>query len=65
MKISRDIPISREEVLELRKSAIIKYGGMCNGIVIPEFTCDTCKLVTKCLLAYDLYNTNGDCLVDK
>lgn len=28
-------------------------------------TCDKCAAVTICSLAYDEYNTNGDCLYDK
>jgi hypothetical protein len=28
-------------------------------------TCDTCIDVTRCDLAYDMYNTDGDCLLEK
>lgn len=30
-----------------------------------DCTCDKCLCVTICRLAYDGYNTNGDCLYDK
>lgn len=30
-----------------------------------QCTCDTCIDVTRCSLAYDFYNTNGDCLLYK
>lgn len=29
---------------------------------ITEFTCDGCGCRETCEYAYDLYNTNGDCL---
>lgn len=30
-----------------------------------NFTCDDCGARFSCTLAYDLYNTNGDCLAEK
>jgi hypothetical protein len=29
------------------------------------FTCDGCDHAPRCQLAYDLYNTDGDCLASK
>lgn len=29
------------------------------------FTCDDCEGAPRCLLAFDFYNTNGDCLASK
>ena len=29
------------------------------------FTCNTCTAATTCAFAWDLYNTNGDCLAEK
>lgn len=31
----------------------------------PEYTCDDCQQVDKCEFAFDLYNTDGDCLAEK
>lgn len=30
-----------------------------------EFTCNKCPAADDCAFAWDLYNTNGDCLADK
>jgi len=30
-----------------------------------ENTCDYCISATMCALAYDFYNTDGDCLLEK
>lgn len=30
-----------------------------------KFTCDTCRFVSKCVFAFDLYNTDGACLAEK
>jgi hypothetical protein len=30
-----------------------------------EFTCDSCPHARCCKLAFDLYNTDGDCLAEK
>lgn len=30
-----------------------------------EFTCDACAYAPRCRLAFDFYNTNGDCLLEK
>lgn len=35
------------------------------GYPIAVFTCDGCAMVTRCTLAFDPYNTDGDCLLDK
>lgn len=31
----------------------------------PRLTCDSCSIRSSCDVAYDLYNTDGDCLMDK
>lgn len=30
-----------------------------------RITCDACRLVSRCVFAFDPYNTNGDCLLEK
>lgn len=30
-----------------------------------QFTCADCSLVKKCVFAYDPYNTDGDCIMEK
>jgi len=32
---------------------------------VPTFTCETCSINDVCLFAFDIYNTDGDCLLDK
>lgn len=34
-------------------------------IVIDAFTCDECDLARRCVFAFDHYNTDGDCLLEK
>lgn len=29
------------------------------------FTCDDCSFAPRCMLAFDAYNTDGDCLLSK
>ena len=39
-----------------------------DGMRVPakeEMTCTTCPSAKDCDLAWDLYNTDGDCLMDK
>ncbi len=33
--------------------------------VIEKFTCDDCEARFTCALAFDAYNTDGDCLAEK
>ncbi len=58
-------PRTQEQVLELKKQAQLEYGNMGGMISVPKFTCEECNLVAKCQLAFDLYNTDGDCLMEK
>lgn len=39
--------------------------AMSGGQPAPKFTCDHCTRAFRCQWAYDLYNTDGDCLDDK
>ena len=32
---------------------------------IEDFTCYHCRYYIKCPCLFDLYNTNGDCLMEK
>lgn len=50
------------ELLKQRSIATIHAGGYEGEL---NFTCDSCDLKHKCSLAYDFYNTNGDCLLGK
>jgi hypothetical protein len=39
-----------------------------NGVAVPakdEFICNNCPEVDTCEFAWDLYNTDGDCVADK
>lgn len=58
-----DKPRSEEEMARIRKEALafgetIKY-------MLDKFTCDDCTDRFICTLAFDLYNTDGECLLMK
>lgn len=52
---------------EIRTEAQLKerkeYFHSINGNV--SCRCDFCDCASECHLAYDLYNTDGDCLLEK
>jgi len=54
-------PLTHEEV----KQARLRNQAMNWGMAPTSYTCDSCHLVNKCRLAFDAYNTNGDCLLSK
>lgn len=35
------------------------------GLTREDFTCYNCPTMLNCEFAWDLYNTNGDCLAEK
>ena len=35
------------------------------GMPADKYTCDTCAVQRRCLFAWDAYNTDGDCLMEK
>jgi hypothetical protein len=55
---------SPEQLAEERKASIIDAKKTIN-LSIDKFTCDDCDRAPICTLAFDLYNTNGDCLYEK
>jgi hypothetical protein len=59
----RETPLTDEEVERLRKRAMADYSKM--GYGPGKFTCDDCVDKRICTLAFDLYNTDGDCLMMK
>lgn len=36
-----------------------------HGLKLTDMTCFNCTLWRQCNLAFDVYNTNGDCLLSK
>lgn len=55
---------SLAQLVEVRKASrhhlAVNYGHR-----VTEFTCDMCTSAPTCSLAFDGYNTNGDCLLEK
>lgn len=50
------------ELVSLRKAAAI---DLAKRRIPDKFTCDMCVDAARCSLAFDPYNTNGDCLASK
>lgn len=59
-------PITQEQ-LEERQSAALVYHQELTGrpMELHLFTCHDCPGRRFCVLAYDSYNTQGDCLLNK
>lgn len=52
-----------EQLKEARQKAVKDMEV--HGFHVPEeFTCDDCNIRGFCSLAYDIYNTGGDCLLE-
>lgn len=57
--------------IPLRPAELIKYREQQNkhndelGHHPEKYTCDECDRAPKCKLAFDSYNTEGDCLYSK
>lgn len=62
-ELTRSIPLSQTELADERERMVAIYAG--EGIEVDNFTCDECGLRFSCLLAFDAYNTDGDCLAEK
>ena len=63
-------PVTAEELAaERRRSLKLWRGGTACDWPTPaedvRFTCDECALAPRCALAFDHYNTDGDCLASK
>jgi hypothetical protein len=58
-------PIPPEALAKKRAESVdwMKQHGETNGEIV--FTCDTCRFAPCCELAFDGYNTDGDCLLSK
>lgn len=57
-------PSTEEELREERIASIAELAEA-GHIIDRGFTCDNCGMKAVCSLAFDGYNTNGDCLYDK
>lgn len=53
-----------EEVAEERRQSA-QHNLKAVGADITRYSCDDCSLPRVCALAFDSYNTDGDCLLDK
>lgn len=56
-------PALSEERLQVLRSVFVELYG--EDMKSKSFTCDDCGLRATCPLVFDLYNTEGDCLMDK
>jgi hypothetical protein len=61
--ITRKEAMTPEALADERERMVSIYAG--EGIDIAKFTCDDCGARFTCLLAFDAYNTDGDCLAEK
>jgi len=59
----RKVPLTEEQLRVQRKESI--ESAKEHGMEVAKFTCDGCNLATTCKLVFDLYNTDGDCLLEK
>lgn len=60
-------PRTEKQVKELRRKCVESYAEEYSDLSMT-FTCDNCPLAggrEYCPYIFDLYNTNGDCLVMK
>jgi len=60
---TRETPRTAEALVQLRTEAVADYAPHIG--TIDAFTCDDCPRALICELAFDAYNTDGDCLYDK
>jgi hypothetical protein len=58
---TRSVPLTEEGVANLRQEAVKTQ----NLRLDIKLTCDDCSRANVCTLAFDQYNTDGDCLYDK
>jgi len=56
-------PSTPRQLLDSRAASVLLNGQKAESI--GYFTCDNCTHAAKCVLAFDSYNTNGDCLASK
>jgi hypothetical protein len=61
--IDRGVMLTEEQLARNRASLVQAYAAQ--GYLVTEFTCDKCAARYRCTLAFDLYNTDGDCLAEK
>jgi len=59
------VPRTPEQLKEERNNSIANAFMGSLTRMTDRFTCDSCPRAPICTLAFDLYNTNGDCLYDK
>lgn len=55
------VPRTPEQLAEKRRASLATWFGGRE----QSFTCDGCGRAPVCVLAFDLYNTDGDCLDEK
>lgn len=60
----RKTPLTREQLEALRKEKIV-FASKLLEKEPDQFTCDACRIADICKLAFDSYNTSGDCLYEK
>lgn len=61
-----DLARRKAEAIALDREFSSAFPGFDPGAYTPPaFTCESCASRFECDLAFDLYNTDGDCLASK
>ena len=62
-QITRKVPLTADELAADRARVVEMYKERVG--TIDKFTCDDCGARFVCVLVFDAYNTDGDCLAEK
>ena len=60
---TRETPLSPIELMAERRDMHARNNEL--GYTPDRYTCDDCAFAPRCKLAFDGYNTDGDCLYSK
>jgi len=60
-KYTRPVPLTKGQI-EAHSDGI-KHDLIELGDSFRYITCDTCDIKSTCVVAFDIYNTDGDCLL--
>ena len=56
-----DPPSTDKQLCDMLLDTLLNVPGLSD----TQFTCERCNKIRSCSLAFDCYNTDGDCLLEK
>jgi hypothetical protein len=64
-KVEAQNTVPKDQIYTMSVKELVEHAQSRRPVKIEDFTCYDCPLWTTCRFAFDIYNLDDDCLMEK